>query len=142
MTTLATRTRWTPFESLFPWWHPEQSDVPGLEPTLRVEDYIEDGTYVLRAEMPGIDPDKDVDITVEGDLLTIRGERREETKDKNHREFHYGAFSRTVTLPRGARAEEIEATYENGVVTVTVPMDSTAPAKQHVTVRHVGNGAR
>jgi HSP20 family protein len=52
----------------------------GLSPSVRVEDYVEGDTYVLRAELPGIDPDKDVEITVDRDVLTISGERREEVK--------------------------------------------------------------
>ena len=51
---------------------------------------MDDGTYVLRAEMPGIDPDKDVSLDIEGDVLTISGERREEKKEKNRHELHYG----------------------------------------------------
>ncbi len=93
----------------------------GLAPYVRVEDFTEEGTYVLRAELPGVDPDKDVELKVEGDLLTIRGERREEQKDKNHHEFHYGAFSRSIPLPSGVKAEDVTATYDNGVLEVRVP---------------------
>ncbi len=93
----------------------------GLAPYVRVEDFTEDGTYVLRAELPGIDPDKDVELKVEGDTLTIRGERREEQKDKNHHEFHYGAFARSVPLPSGVKPENITASYSDGVLEVRVP---------------------
>ncbi len=94
----------------------------GLAPFVRVEDYIEDDSYVLRAELPGIDPEQDVEVTVEHDMLTISGERREETKDKNHREFHYGAFKRAVALPAGAKTDAITASYDNGVLLVRVPL--------------------
>jgi HSP20 family molecular chaperone IbpA len=93
----------------------------GLSPYVRVEDYREDGDYVLRAELPGIDPDKDVEVKIEGEMLTIRGERREEDKDKNHHEFHYGAFSRSVPLPGGVEPEDITAVYKDGVLEVRVP---------------------
>lgn len=93
----------------------------GLAPYVRVEDFMEEGAYVLRAEIPGIDPDKDIEVSVENDLLTIRGERREETKDKNRREFHYGSFRRTVSLPKGADADKITASYNDGVLEVRVP---------------------
>lgn len=93
----------------------------GLSPYVRVEDFTEEGTYVLRAELPGIDPDKDVELKVEGDMLTIRGERREEHKEKNHREFHYGAFSRSVPMPAGVKPEDVVATYKDGVLEVRVP---------------------
>lgn len=93
----------------------------GLAPYVRVEDFTEEGTYVLRAELPGIDPDKDVELKVEGDMLTIRGERREEHKEKNHREFHYGAFSRSIPMPAGVKPEDVVATYKDGVLEVRVP---------------------
>ena len=93
----------------------------GLAPYGRVEDFMEEGAYVLRAEIPGIDPDKDIEVSVENDLLTIRGERHEESKDKNRREFHYGSFRRTVSLPKGADADKITASYTDGMLEVRVP---------------------
>ena len=98
----------------------------GLAPYVRVEDFTEDGTYVLRAELPGIDPDKDVELKIEGDMLTIRGERRADKQEKNHHEFHYGAFSRSVPLPAGVRADDITATYADGVLEVRVPAHGEA----------------
>ncbi|HSE08100.1 MAG TPA: Hsp20/alpha crystallin family protein [Nocardioidaceae bacterium] len=93
----------------------------GLAPYVRVEDFTEEGAYVLRAELPGIDPANDVEVSVENDMLTIRGERREESKEKNRSEFHYGSFLRTVTLPKGADADKITASYNDGVLEVRVP---------------------
>lgn len=109
--------------------------TPDAPPRIRIEDYVEDGAYVLRAEMPGIDPDKDVDITIQSDLLTIRGERREEKKDKDHQEFHYGSFARTVPLPAGCDPDAIEATYRDGVLEVKVPVQESAPESRKVTVK-------
>jgi HSP20 family protein len=94
----------------------------GLAPYVRIEDFVDEGSYVVRAELPGIDPDKDVEVSVENDMLTIRGERREETKDKNRREFHYGAFRRTISLPKGTEADQISASYADGVLEVRVPV--------------------
>jgi HSP20 family molecular chaperone IbpA len=110
----------------------------GLSPYVRVEDFTDSGTYVIRAEMPGIDPDKDVEVSIAGDLLTIRGERREEQEEKNHREFHYGQFSRTVTLPRSARTSEVTADYKDGVLEVRVPMGDEEPAVQTIPVQRAG----
>lgn len=107
----------------------------GLAPYVRVEDFTEEGTYVLRAELPGIDPDKDVELKVEGDMLTIRGERREEHKEKNHREFHYGSFRRTVTLPKGAKAGDITASYHDGVLEVRVPIEKAETASVRIPVQ-------
>ena len=135
MTTVAKRPK-APFTDLLEWL--ESGTGLGLKglahtPQLRVEDFVEDGTYVLRAEMPGIDPDKDVELTVEHDQLTIHGERREEKKDKHHQEFRYGAFSRTVPMPWGLDPSEIHASYVDGVLEVRVPVASAesdaAPVK-------------
>ena len=74
----------------------------GIVPYVRVEDFVREGMYVLRAELPGIDPDRDIDLEVNADSLTISGQRQEEKRDRNHHEFHYGSFSRTVpTSPWG-----------------------------------------
>jgi HSP20 family molecular chaperone IbpA len=93
----------------------------GLAPYVRVEDFMDGDTYVLRAELPGVDPDKDVELQIEHDMLTITGERREETKDKNHRELHYGSFRRTIPIPSGTKVEDVTATYTDGVLEVRVP---------------------
>jgi HSP20 family molecular chaperone IbpA len=107
----------------------------GLAPYVRVEDFMEEGAYVVRAEIPGIDPDKDVEVSVENDMLTIRGERREETKDKNRREFHYGSFRRTVSLPKGADAEKITASYTDGVLEVRVPTTAVEAPTMRIPVQ-------
>lgn len=128
MTTLTRRTA-SPMAEMLDWlesYAPLSFRGVGLEPYVRVEDFDEDGAYVVRAELPGIDPEKDVEVTVEGDLLVIHGERREETKEKGHHEFHYGSFRRSVSLPPGAKAEDVTASYTDGVLEVRVP---TEPAK-------------
>ena len=71
--------------------------------------------------MPGIDPDKDVSLDIEGNVLTISGERREEKKEKNRHELHYGSFTRSIPLPRDVKTDEIKATYVDGVLEVRVP---------------------
>ena len=89
---------------------------------IRVEDFVDENTFVVRDELPGVDPDKDIEVAVVGDVLTIRGERREEERDRNHSEFHYGSFSRSVRLPRGATSDDVSATYGDGVLEVRLPM--------------------
>ena len=101
---------------------------------IRVEDFVEDGTYVVRAELPGIDPGEDVTITVDDRLLTISAERTEETADKNHAEFRYGSFSRTVALPADAKEEEIKASYAKGILTVRVPVNETAKVHRKIQI--------
>lgn len=106
----------------------------GLSPSVRVEDYVEGDTYVLRAELPGIDPDKDVEITVDRDVLTISGERREEVKERNRQELHYGSFMRSVTLPGDAREKDIRASYADGVLEVRVPFDKDQDRTRRIPV--------
>src|SRR5271166_5447114 len=89
---------------------------------MRMEDLVEKGNYVVRAELPGIDPEKDLEVTVAGGILTIKAERREESNGKHHSEFHYGAFSRSVALPAGADEDHIEAVYGHGILEVTVKL--------------------
>lgn len=106
----------------------------GQTQTFRVEDYTEDGKYVIRAELPGLDPD-DVQVTVESGMLTIRAERREETKQNRHSEFKYGSLTRSVSLPEGADPDKITASFDKGILNVTVPMPAEAkPASRQISV--------
>lgn len=93
---------------------------------LRVEEFVDAGALVVRAEMPGIDPEKDVEITVADGVLTITASREEKTehkeKDSYRSEFRYGSFSRSVVLPAGATEEEVTASYTDGVLEVRVPL--------------------
>ena len=87
---------------------------------MRVEDFVEDGKYVVKAELPGVDPEKDLEVTVSDGVLTIKAERREESNGKHHSEFRYGTFSRSMTLPTGADEDHVEACYGHGILEVTV----------------------
>jgi HSP20 family molecular chaperone IbpA len=97
---------------------------------VRIEDYREDGNYVLRAELPGMDPEKDIQIQVQGNELSITAERSVEKHDKAHTEFSYGKFARSVRLPAGAVPEEISATYEAGILEVSVPVRPEPDVRQ------------
>lgn len=96
-------------------------------------DIIEhDDAYLVEAELPGLTKD-DVKISIEGNILTIRGEKkREQTKeDRNyHRtERSYGTFMRSFTLPTSVRADKIEANYRNGILTINLPKVEEAKPK-------------
>jgi HSP20 family molecular chaperone IbpA len=106
-----------------------------MESLIRVEDYMDGQDYVVRAEMPGIDPEKDIDVNIEGELLTISGQRREEERDKNHSEFRYGSFSRAIRLPSGAKQGDVTARYDAGVLEVRVPVGAPAGAPTKIPVQ-------
>ena len=101
---------------------------------MRVEDELKDGNYELRAEMPGVDPDKDVDVTVRDGVLTIKSERTEKKESNGRSEFSYGSFVRSVTLPAGADEDAIKASYDKGILTVSVPVTEAQSTEKHVTV--------
>lgn len=110
---------------------------PGLARTFRVEDYTENGNYVIRAELPGLDPDNDVEVTVEPGTLTIHAERHEETKEGRHSEFKYGSLTRSVSLPEGADPENITASYDQGILKVSVPVPGqTPPPSRRIAIGH------
>jgi HSP20 family molecular chaperone IbpA len=101
---------------------------------IRVEDETKDGNYAVRAEIPGVDPAKDVDITVRDGVLTIKAERSEKKESNGRSEFSYGSFIRSVTLPSGADEDAIKASYDNGILTVSVPITEAQPAEKHVVI--------
>lgn len=106
---------------------------------IKIEDDMQDGRYTLRAELPGIDPDKDVDITVRDGILTIKGERTERKDTKGRSEFTYGSFTRSVTLPAGSDVEDIKATYDKGILAVSVGVsEPVADAEKHIAVHVAG----
>jgi HSP20 family protein len=94
----------------------------GLYPTVNVFDQGE--AYVVKAELPGVDPQK-IDINVEDDTVTLRGERAFSEPSKgaayHRRERGQGQFRRVVRVPGRVAAEETKAQYRDGVLTVTIP---------------------
>jgi HSP20 family protein len=90
-----------------------------------IESFVENGDFVVRADLPGVDP-KDVEITVTGNVLQIRGHREsaEETRQRDyyHREVHYGAFERSIQLPEGVNATDVKASYQSGVLELRAPL--------------------
>jgi HSP20 family protein len=84
----------------------------------------EDGAYVLHADVPGVDL-KDIELNMENGVLTLRGERKSETKEERHN-YHriervIGSFYRRFTLPDTVESENISAKYTNGVLEVRIP---------------------
>ena len=114
----------TPRRFALPWapegWFPE------------IDLFEREGKIVLRADVPGMKAE-DIDVTVEGDSLTVSGKREEksEVKEENYycSERSTGEFSRTIRLPEGVSAESVEASYTDGVLEVTVPKPTQAETK-------------
>jgi len=102
-------------------------------PAVSVEETQDE--LVLTAELPGMDP-ADVDVEMENNVLTIRGEKREERKEENeNRRYHvwersYGSFERSFTLPRTVKAEEISAEFEGGLLRVRMPKAPEARSRR------------
>lgn len=137
------RRRMNPVADLLSWLETEPSMMlgmrgAGLTPYIHVEDFVDDGTYVVRAEMPGIDPEKDVQIELLDDVLTIRGERREEEHERNRHEFHYGSFERSLQLPHGTKAETVEASYIDGVLELRIPYPGEEPQTTTIPIQRKG----
>jgi HSP20 family protein len=111
------------FPELVEWFEePFMTLRPYLAQPIRVEDYLEDDHYVVRAELAGIDPAKDVEVTVGAGYLTIRAERHDKTEGKHRSEFRYGSFTRSLPLPPNADEDDTKATYHDGILTVSVAL--------------------
>lgn len=80
--------------------------------------------FTVKVEVPGIDP-KEIKLSVEDDLLTIQGERQQETNTQEDQVFRsemiYGAFMRQVRLPKTVLADKVEADYKNGILNIRIP---------------------
>jgi len=115
---------------LFGRWPFEETNGEHLLP---IESYVKDGNLIVKADLPGIDP-ADVEISVLGNVLTIKGERKEKKEVKSEdyvrREVSYGAFERRVTLPEGAATDKVKAYFRNGVVEVTMPVSKELSARK------------
>jgi HSP20 family protein len=150
---MATRTRWDPFQDL----RDAQEEMAqmtqmsqmlaralGLQgqpqgsgtatawaPALDISERKD--AYLVTVELPGVEAE-DLEITLEDGLLTIQGERHF-AHDSSEQQFHrverrYGAFRRSITLPAQVRAEQIEASFDNGVLQILVPKMEEATPKR------------
>lgn len=117
---------WFDVPDLFRWF--DTMRPMAFEDRMRVEEELRDSELLVRAELPGVDPDNDVEITVDNAMLRIHAERRKETREEAEgrvrSEFRYGALTRTISLPRGAKVDDIEASYRDGILEVHVPIGS------------------
>ena len=97
-------------------------DAPAFEPVIDVAET--EANWTVRAELPGIDA-KDVEVTVTGNVLTLKGEKRSETASESEgvrrAERRYGKFARTLEFPTELDAAKVEAHAKNGVLTISLP---------------------
>ena len=109
----------------------------------QIESAVRENTLWVKADLPGIDP-KDVEVTVEGNRLTLRGQRKAEHERSEEGYFHcerqYGSFARSFTIPEGVKAEDIQAKYHNGVLELSVPLPASAqPQKVNIAIEGQAN---
>ncbi len=121
---MAELNKWVPSDMLEPIKRFLDGDM-AVASSIKVEQFMDGSTLVVRAEVPGIDPDKDVDVSVSDGMLHIRAQREEKSEHKSksgyRSEFRYGSFTRSVSLPPGAKEEDITAAYKDGVLEVRAP---------------------
>jgi len=119
---------WDRFYRVLP---PTEARERGWEPSLDLSETKE--SFLLKAELPGMDP-KELDISLSGDVLSVRGEKREEKKEEGESyhvvERRYGTFSRLLRLPAGVESDKISAEYKNGVLSITLPKSPEAKEKE------------
>jgi HSP20 family protein len=92
-----------------------------------------DKELIVRAELPGMDP-KEIDISMSGNVLTIKGERKHEREEKKEN-FHLverssGSFSRSIQLPTEVKPEKIQATYKDGILSISMPKTKAEAVKK------------
>jgi HSP20 family protein len=139
---MADVTRWEPFggltslrrdmDRLFERFLGREPSSPlgEVEPAIEVADTPE--AVIVKAQVPGVSKEN-LQVNVTENALTLKGEVKEDktTEDKNYhrREFHYGAFSRTIALPTTVQAEKATAQLKDGVLEVTIPKQEETKAK-------------
>lgn len=103
----------------------------GWEPTIDV--YEDKDKITVKAEVPGMKKE-DIEVAVEGNFLTISGERKDEHEEKQGEAFrserYFGRFERSITLSENVDATKVQANYKDGVLTITLPKSEQHKAKQ------------
>lgn len=104
-------------------------------PDVRIEEYVDGDRRIVRVDLPGIDPTQDVELTVDGAILRLCGERRAEEHDEHHSEIRYGSFERVISMPPGTTPQDVSAEYVDGVLTVSMPTKAPV-ASTRIPVTH------
>ncbi|MBI2390371.1 MAG: Hsp20/alpha crystallin family protein [Deltaproteobacteria bacterium] len=104
-----------------------------------------DGNLVVRADLPGLKPE-DVQVNVEDDVLTLKGERKDERETRREGYYYcersYGRFERQVALPRGLDPNSIDAKFDNGVLEISAPIPKEQTRGRRIDVKSSGGGGK
>lgn len=97
----------------------------GHQDVMKIEEFLDGDTCVIRAELPGVDPEKDVELSIADGVLRLCAHRQEKEESRNadgyRSEFRYGQLVRSLRLPEGATEADVKATYRDGILEVRVP---------------------
>jgi HSP20 family protein len=119
------------FEEPFGFLAPSTSFFEGWTPAVDI--YEDKDKFTVRAELPGMKKE-DISVSLDGDTLTISGERKQEEEKKEGEEYRterfFGRFQRSITLPAPVQTDKIEASYKDGILTITLPKAEEAKPKQ------------
>lgn len=100
----------------------------------RIDVFEEENDVVVKAEIPGLEREN-IELSLEGDTLTIKGEKKKEERledeDYFYCECYYGTLSRKIDLPAEVQTDKVKATLKNGVLEVRLPKTETAKKKEH-----------
>jgi len=113
---------------------------------LPLDMYQTDNEVLVKTALPGLKP-VEVDISITGDALTIKGEHKEEKEVKEedylYKERRYGAFTRSVLIPVRVKSDKAEAVFENGILTLTLPKAEEVKPKQiKVKAKQIAEGKK
>lgn len=122
------------FEDFWPLWpSQERFAFEPVEWMPAIDIYESGGKYTVKAELPGM-KQEDVDVSVTGDRLTIKGEKKAETEVEEENYYRservYGSFCRSIDLPSDADSDKIEANYNEGVLEVSIPKTEEVKSKK------------
>jgi HSP20 family protein len=155
---MANITRWNPlremaamqnaldriFDDSWRGWQPVFGEGGNALNNLALDVQENDNEYIVSTELPGVQSDN-INVRLHNDMLTIEGEIRERTVEKEGtrslmKERYYGRFSRTIRLPQPVHRDKVEANFENGVLTLTLP--KSPEAQPHMIPVKTGNGKK
>lgn len=113
--------------------HPANPSVGEWLPSVELSETKD--SFIIKAELPSL-KEKDIDVTFSGDILTIKGEKKQEKredKEKEHyhySETYYGSFQRSFRLPASVKSDDIDAHFDKGVLKITIPKTEEAKDKE------------